>query len=421
MKKRLFTSMILTCTMAATLGLAGCGSSTASNEPISDDNIKVNQYMGLEVQTVDKTEVTDDLVDSTIQDNLSSNTTYDAVDREAQDGDQVNIDYVGKLDGEAFDGGSAEGYDLTLGSGTFIGADGDYKGFEEQIVGHKAGEKFDIEVKFSDDYGSEDLAGQVATFTITLNEVKEANTPELTDETVATLSSTATTVDEYKEEIKTQLEEQYEEEYNNTLQQEVCTALLDNTTIIGDLQSEIDDYYDQQYSYYESYATMYGTDMDTFCQTYMGMTAEDFQAQLKETAEKSIKFQHACDLIAEDAGLTLSDEEFTEKATALAEEYGYTDSTEATEASTAAEASTAEEASTEAASALDQFLEQYGEDAVRDYLTEEAVMDYLVENCVETDNPTTVEVEETTAADEASTGAEEAATEAAAEAATEAK
>ena len=99
-------------------------------------------------------------------------------DRAAADGDTVNIDYSGAMDGEVFDGGTAEGYDLTLGSGRFI------DGFEEQIVGHTPGETFDLTVTFPEDYDATDLAGKDAVFTVTLNDISETQSPELTDDFV---------------------------------------------------------------------------------------------------------------------------------------------------------------------------------------------------------------------------------------------
>lgn len=393
MRKGLMTKLLVSCSMAAVLGMTACGSTTASNDPVSNEYVEVKQYIGLKVPVVEKVEVTDEMVDSTIDSKLASSTTYEKVDRAAADGDTVNIDFVGKVDGKEFDGGSSEGFDLVLGSGTFIAANGDYKGFEEQIVGHKAGEKFDIEVQFPDNY-VENLAGKAATFTITLNEVKEAKTPELTDDVVATLSTTSKTVADYKKEIKKQLEDQNEETYKNTLQSEAVVELLANVTVVGDLQSEMDEYYDQQYNYYKSYAEMYGMDMDTFLQGQMGVTEEQFTAQLKDSAEKSIKFKYACNLIAEDAKLTISDDEFKTECQKLAEEYGFTDS--------APEASTAEEASTEVAkTAGEQFVEQYGEEMIRDYINQQNVVEFITEKCVQSEDATTEGAPETTEATDA--------------------
>ena len=179
MKNRL-VCIALAAAVAGTL--AGC-----SGE-LSNEYVTVTQYKGLEVPQATATveEVTDEQVDQMIEGTLS---TYaerkEVTDRAAQEGDIVNIDYTGYLDGEAFDGGSAEGADLELGSGSFIGATDDYAGFEEQIEGHNPGEEFDIQVQFPDPYTrNPDMSGAVADFHIVLNSITEENIPELTDEWV---------------------------------------------------------------------------------------------------------------------------------------------------------------------------------------------------------------------------------------------
>ena len=220
MKKRVIA--VLTAVLM-TASLAGCGSGKLSN-----DYVTVNKYKGLEVTEVAKNEVSDDSVEQEIQSRLEAAAPeQDVTDRAAQSGDWVNIDYTGTLDGVAFDGGTATGYDLELGSGSFIGASGDYQGFEDQIVGHNTGEEFDITVQFPENYQSSDLAGKPANFHIVLNKIYQKVTPELTDEWVANNSESSKTVDEYKEEVKNSLQEQQDDSGNSQLKQEVQTALLD--------------------------------------------------------------------------------------------------------------------------------------------------------------------------------------------------
>ena len=220
MKKRVIA--VLTAVLM-TASLAGCGSGKLSN-----DYVTVNKYKGLEVTEVAKNKVSDDSVEQEMQSRLEAAATeQDVTDRAAQSGDWVNIDYTGTLDGVAFDGGTATGYDLELGSGSFIGASGDYQGFEDQIVGHNTGEEFDITVQFPENYQSSDLAGKPANFHIVLNKIYQKVTPELTDEWVANNSESSKTVDEYKEEVKNSLQEQQDDSGNSQLKQEVQTALLD--------------------------------------------------------------------------------------------------------------------------------------------------------------------------------------------------
>ena len=203
MKKGL---MVALAAIAVTVSVAGCG----GDGKLSNDYVTVNQYKGLEIAKVEKKEVSDDDVEQTIQSRLLSSGKTDGLTKDgaAEDGDWVNIDYTGTLDGVAFDGGTATGYDLELGSGSFIGASGDYQGFEDQIVGHNTGEEFDITVQFPENYQSSDLAGKPANFHIVLNKIYQKVTPELTDEWVANNSESSKTVDEYKEEVKNSLQEQ---------------------------------------------------------------------------------------------------------------------------------------------------------------------------------------------------------------------
>ena len=171
MKKKILAVMLAAALAGA---LAGC-----SGE-LSNDYVTVTQYKGLEVpQPAPAEEVTDDMVEQVVQGNLAAYAQSEPVtDRAAEMGDVVNIDYTGYIDGEAFDGGSAEGADLELGSNSFIGATDDYEGFEEQIVGHETGDEFDIKVQFPDPYTrNTDMSGAVADFHIVLNSISLQTTP----------------------------------------------------------------------------------------------------------------------------------------------------------------------------------------------------------------------------------------------------
>ncbi len=349
MRKRL-----LSLGMAALMGaaLVGCGSS--SEKTVSNDYITVTGYNKLQILKVDTEEVTDDDVTETIDSNLEASQTTQEVDREAKDGDIANIDYTGKIDGEEFDGGSSEGYDLELGSDTFITANGDYKGFEEQIVGHKAGDEFDIEVKFPDDYSSEDLAGKVATFTIKLNSVSEYVEAELTDDWVKENSDESETVEEYKEEIKQQLTDENEETARETLQNEVLEALQKQIEVKQVPEDEAAEIKDSLVEQYENYATMYGMEFADFLEQLMGMTEDEFDEQAQTVAEQSAEVYMACELIADAENLTPTDEEYSEEYDSLAEEYGFDSG--------------------------DDLIEQYGEDDIKKSILQEKVTDYLIEN-----------------------------------------
>ena len=247
MKKKMI-AMILAAAVAGTL--AGC-----SNE-LSNEYVTVTQYKGLEVSQVEDAEVTDEQVEQVIQTNLESTAEKAAVtDRAAEMGDWVNIDFTGYMDGVAFDNGSAQAQDLQLGSGSYIGASGDYAGFEDQIAGHQTGEEFDITVQFPENY-TEEMAGKVADFHIVLNEIYTENVPELTDEWVQSNSEDSENVDQYREEVRKQLEEQAEASVQSQLRSLVQEALLENIEVEKYPEDVVNKQIEEMETYYTQMAAM---------------------------------------------------------------------------------------------------------------------------------------------------------------------
>ena len=229
-------------------------------------------------------QVSEEDIDNYITSNVLSNfsTTEQVTDRAAADGDTVNIDYVGRIDGVAFDGGDTKGNgaDLTLGSRTYIDT------FEEQIVGHNPGETFDVTVTFPEDYGNEDLNGKEAVFETTLNYIEDTVTPELSDEWVAeNLAATMSlnNVDELKAFVKSTML------YDNQAS-DVYTALHDKVSYADELPQTALDYYRDVLLYrIYSYAQNYGTDMATLLSSgMMGATYDSVDAYLDD-ANDSIK------------------------------------------------------------------------------------------------------------------------------------
>lgn len=360
MKKKL---VALTLAVVMTISMAGCGNT------MSDEYVTINKYKGLEITEVEKTEVTDETVENTVKSYLTAAPLKTEItDRAAQDGDTVDIDFVGKVDGKAFDGGTASGASLKIGSGTYIGANGDYKGFEEQIIGHKKGDKFDIEVKFPDDYSESTLAGKVATFSITLNGIYEvSDDTEITDEWVKQNSDTAETVEEFKEEIRTKMKENNESTRQSQLQSEVLEALSEQVEVKKYPDGDVDKEYQAVEDYYTAYAQQYGMELADFLETYMNMTEDDFKKKAKEVAEESVKKKLACELLAKKKKLEPSDKEYEKKVEEYAEKAGYED--------------------------VDAFRKAYDEDTIRATILQEAVANYLLESSVQveaasTDNST---------------------------------
>lgn len=354
MKKKIMM-MVLAVSMT-TVSLAGCGSKELSNEYVT-----VKQYRGLEVPKVSETEVTDEMVEQMIQSSLAGTAEKVTVsDRAAQTGDWVNIDFTGYLDGEAFDGGSAQGQDLQLGAGGFIGASGDYEGFEDQIVGHQTGEEFDITVQFPEEYRSAEMAGQVATFHIVLNEIFEENIPELTDDWVLANSTEAENVEGYRTQVRKDLEEQYAESAREQLESYVQDELLENLDIKGYPEDFVKEQAEEMEEYYTQMATMYGVELPEFITTYLNTTEEDFDAKINETAQQTAIITEAVKLIAEKHKLEPSEKEYEEKMKEYAEQAGMTD--------------------------VEAYKEQVGEDILKRAILVETVTDFLADECVQVED-----------------------------------
>lgn len=214
--------------------LAACSSTSSDPEYLSQlnaaDYVDVCDYSSIPVEEAAPS-VSDDYRDYYIQYQLSNSaTTEKETDRDdVEDGDIVNIDYTGKIDGKEFDGGSATGYDLTIGSGSFI------DGFEDGLIGHKVGETVDLNLKFPDDYSNSDVAGKDVVFTVTINSISTKVTPELTDEWVQGRNiAGVTTVAEYQDYVYNQLLEQAQQTYDNDVQSAVGQYVLDNSTFKKD-------------------------------------------------------------------------------------------------------------------------------------------------------------------------------------------
>ncbi len=205
-------------------------------------------------------------------------------DRAVKKGDTATIDFVGKMNGEAFDGGSSTDYPLEIGSNSFI------EGFEDSIIGHKIGDTFDWNGKFPENYGSSDLAGKDVTFTITVKSISnKKNTPKLTDKLVKKVSKKSKTVKEYKEEVKKSLEEDNEKTYNDSLQQAAWQKVLDNTKVKKYPEKDVKKIEDSLISQYKSVAKAYNMSYDDLIKQQMGTTVEKFEKQVNKSCKVQCK------------------------------------------------------------------------------------------------------------------------------------
>ena len=251
--------------------------------------VEISEYKGITVdrEAVNVTE--EDIlkeIDLTRERNARMLTVED---RAAADGDTAVIDFEGFVDGVAFEGGKGENYSLRLGSGSFI------PGFEDQVIGHKTGEEFDINVTFPEEYGAENLAGKAAVFKIKLREIKVKELPVLDDEFVKDVSE-FNTVDEYKEDVKKHLTERREAQEDNKVENALINALLENTTV--DIpQCMIDNEVDGYVRDYEYRLRSQGGSLDMYFK-YTGMTMEQLRENFKADAEKQVKTRLALGKVA---------------------------------------------------------------------------------------------------------------------------
>ena len=255
-----------------------------------------------------ETEVSDDTVDSQIEQIRQNYATYTEVtDRAAQEGDMVTIDYSGAIDGVAFDGGTASGQQLELGAGGYI------DGFEDGIVGHTTGETFDVDTTFPDPYqNNPDLAGKEAVFTITLTKIEEVNLPELNDEFVTMVKGEETTVDDYKKEIRDVLESQARVQDQNQTQTEIMDALMENVELKKYPEDEVQEYKDLMTKQYQQIATSLNMDYADFLEQYMGMDEDSFNKEVDTQVKDYVKQQEVVKLIADEEDITVSDDEIEE-------------------------------------------------------------------------------------------------------------
>ena len=220
------------------------------------DYVTLGEYKGIEV-SVDAPVVTDEYLDSYIDYVLQSNmVTTEITDRPVEEGDIVNIDYEGKIDGVAFDGGTAQGYDLTIGSGTFI------DGFEDGLIGAETGETVDVNVTFPENYQGEEVAGKDAVFTVTVNSISVETLPELTDEFVQGLDVGVNTVEEYRQYAYDLLMEEEQATHDSNAEIAVLEAVMAGSQIQDPPEDMTNRYYNRIIDNMTYYASLYGYDLD---------------------------------------------------------------------------------------------------------------------------------------------------------------
>ena len=271
------------------------------------DYVSLGEYKGLPV-TLASTAVTDEEIDAEISSTLSQSDKLETLEEgTVENGDIANIDYEGTKDGVAFDGGTDKGYDLSIGSGTFI------EGFEEGLIGKKVGESVDLNLTFPENYGSTELAGQDVVFHVTINSIKRA--PEFTDELAAELSdSEYKTVDAYRENVRKNLQEQKASTRDSQKTNDLMTQVYNNATINDYPEDLVAFMKDQYVDYYAQYAAQSEMELSDFIEQNLQTTEEDFYAQMEEMARQGLRQEMLLKAIAEAEEITLDDTEYQERA-----------------------------------------------------------------------------------------------------------
>ena len=274
--------------------------------------VKIEGYKELSVKKV-VNEVTDEAVDSEIKTVRERNArSIEITDRPAKTGDTVKLDYSGTVDGELFDGGTAEDQTLELGSGHFI------PGFEDQVAGHSIDEEFDVNVTFPEDYGAKELAGKAAVFKCKIRAINEKEIPELDDDFVADVSE-FNTVDEYKADVRAKLEKREADRADN----EAKDAIIDKLTEALDADIPacmFDNEVNAELQSYDGRLRSQGLSLDMYIK-YTGMTLDQMKEQFKPSAERQVKLRLALEKIAELEKVEVSDEEVDAEYEDIAKSY----------------------------------------------------------------------------------------------------
>ncbi|MGO3017736.1 MAG: trigger factor [Anaerococcus sp.] len=276
----------------------------------------LGDYSELEVEEV-SSEVTEEDVMHELKHQQEENSRIIPVeDRPAEEGDTVNIDFDGYLDGERFEGGKAEGYDLVIGSHTFI------EGFEDQVIGHVAGDKFDVNVTFPEDYQAQEFQGKDARFEVEINSVSTKELPELDDEFAKDISE-FDTLDELKANMKESLKEDKEKAAKNQIQNEALAALVEKSEV-STPESLVNKEIDNELQNLDQRLQQMGMTLSQYVDM-TGMKLEDIRSQYKDMAAEKVKANLVLDEVALKENLDASEEEIEQEIKDAAEQYGVED------------------------------------------------------------------------------------------------
>ncbi|MGI1740054.1 trigger factor [Streptococcus uberis] len=285
-----------------------------SAEVVTKPEVKLGEYKDLAVEVEASKEVTDEEVDAKIERERQNLAELVVKEDAAVEGDTVVIDFVGSVDGVEFDGGKGENFSLELGSGQFI------PGFEDQLVGTKAGETKNVEVTFPEDYQAEDLAGKAATFLTTVHEVKSKEVPALDDELAKDIDEEVETLDELKAKYRKELEAAKEIAFDDAVEGAAIELAVANAEIVELPEEMVHDEVHRAMNEFMGNMQRQGISPEMYFQL-TGTTQEDLHKQYESEADKRVKTNLVIEAIAKAEGFEATDEEIEKEINDLATEY----------------------------------------------------------------------------------------------------
>ena len=273
--------------------------------------VTLGEYFGVTAEKADVS-VSAKEVTERLNKELEKNSRMVDVDRAIKKNDIATIDFVGSVGGKEFPGGRGEDYPLTIGSGTFI------PGFEDQLIGAKAGEEVDVHVTFPENYGAKDLAGKEALFKVNVKAVKEKQVPKADDEFASEVSEFET-LKEYKEDLKKQIKEEKEKRATSQVENNVVAMVVENASVeLPEPMVEMQ--LDQMFYDYARRMEAQGIPMDQYMQI-TGLTEEGLKSQMRETAVQNIKTSLVLDAIQKKEGIEVTEEAIEKELERIAEQY----------------------------------------------------------------------------------------------------
>ena len=287
---------------------------TLTAEVVTKPEVKLGAYKDLEVSVEASKEVTDEEVDAKLENERKNLAELVVKEGAAENGDTVVIDFVGSVDGVEFDGGKGENHSLELGSGQFI------PGFEDQLVGAKAGDEVEVKVTFPEDYQATDLAGKAAVFVTKVNEVKAKEVPALDDELAKDLDDEVETLDELKAKYRKELEAAKEIAYDDAVEGAALDLAVENAEIVELPAEMVEDEVHRAMNDFMGNMQRQGISPEMYFQI-TGTTQEDLHKQYEADADKRVKTNLVIEAVAAAEGFDATEEEIQKEINDLAAEY----------------------------------------------------------------------------------------------------